>query len=170
MFPPIDIVSGNEKIILGLVWSLILHFQIGTGRIRTALSAEAISYLMFGTCHLQPTTGPQTDASAGDGNRAVKEKLLQYVDQECNKKYGLAVKNFTSEYVHYYRIRLYIAASPCDCIRVPCSFKDGKAICALVNSLGQEVFDVKALVRLYCCLCTSPADSLYNTYSAVVIE
>ena len=71
-----DIVKPNIKLILGLVWTLILHYQISIG-----FESEE----------------PVENTPRRDGN-TVKQKLLEYIQviTLCMFRYGFAVLAFVS--------------------------------------------------------------------------
>ncbi|CAL8285595.1 unnamed protein product [Lota lota] len=97
-----DIADGNSSIILGLIWNIILFFQIKelTGNIRSQFpSTSSLSSIPTSsdsdTSHSSTPSeerrGPPGPGHAGHG-RAIK-KLLQWV-QKRTRKYGVAVHDF----------------------------------------------------------------------------
>jgi len=96
----VDIEGGNLKIILGLIWTLILHYQLSRTR-KGAKPADA---------------GSATASSAS-------QQLLSYVQGKCTPS-GVVAADFAD------------------------SFRDGRVISALTNSLAPErhLIDLTKLV------------------------
>ncbi|PAA47562.1 hypothetical protein BOX15_Mlig001914g1 [Macrostomum lignano] len=95
---PDDIVDGNPKLTLGLVWVIILHYQ--RVRIQRRMGSFAnISEILpsFSTASgsLQRQQQPQQQQQQLDDNRAVRDFLLAWCRAEL-APYGLSVTNFTS--------------------------------------------------------------------------
>ncbi|KAG7253821.1 hypothetical protein CRUP_038251, partial [Coryphaenoides rupestris] len=99
-----DIADGNSSIILGLIWNIILFFQIKelTGNIRSQFPSTSslssiptssdsdTSHSSLASEERRPT--PATAAGPSGHGRAIK-KLLQWV-QKRTRKYGVAVQDF----------------------------------------------------------------------------
>ncbi|KAA0710981.1 Calmin Calponin-like transmembrane domain protein [Triplophysa tibetana] len=95
-----DVADGNPSIVLGLIWNIILFFQIKelTGNIKSQFpSSSSLSSIPTSsdsdTSHSStpPDEKKPTVAPRGHG-RAIK-KLLQWV-QRRTRKYGVAVQDF----------------------------------------------------------------------------
>ncbi|KAJ3612771.1 hypothetical protein NHX12_019029 [Muraenolepis orangiensis] len=97
-----DIADGNSSIILGLIWNIILFFQIKelTGNIRSQFPSTSSLSSIPNSSDSDPSRSsapseerrlPPGPGHAGSG-RAIK-KLLQWV-QKRTRKYGVAVQDF----------------------------------------------------------------------------
>uniref|UniRef100_A0A8R1HXP6 Calponin-homology (CH) domain-containing protein n=1 Tax=Caenorhabditis japonica TaxID=281687 RepID=A0A8R1HXP6_CAEJA len=89
-----DIADGNPRIVLGLVWQIILHFQVCCGAVRLALFEEEISGALSKT-HKSPTT-PSTSQGRHRRRRRFflhcDDDLLLYV-VEVNEWYSMIETN-----------------------------------------------------------------------------
>lgn len=126
-----DVADGNSSIILGLIWNIILFFQIKelTGNIRSQFpSCSSLSSLPTSSDsdasstpsderERQPSTNPLREHG-----KAIK-KLLQWV-QRRTRKYGVAVQDFGK------------------------SWTSGLAFLAVIKSIDSSLVDMrKALLR-----------------------
>uniref|UniRef100_A0A3B4A6K8 Calponin-homology (CH) domain-containing protein n=1 Tax=Periophthalmus magnuspinnatus TaxID=409849 RepID=A0A3B4A6K8_9GOBI len=125
-----DVADGNSSIILGLIWNIILFFQIKelTGNIRSQFpSCSSLSSLPNSsdsdTSSSTPSEERQTPANPlREHSRAIK-KLLQWV-QRRTRKYGVAVQDFGK------------------------SWTSGLAFLAVIKSIDSSLVDMrKALLR-----------------------
>ncbi|XP_062863178.1 calmin-like [Trichomycterus rosablanca] len=95
-----DVADGNPSIVLGLIWNIILFFQIKelTGNIRNQFpSTSSLSSIPNSSdSDVSQSSTPSDDrkpsVSVRDHGRAIKT-LLQWV-QKRTKKYGVAVHDF----------------------------------------------------------------------------
>ncbi|XP_076834207.1 uncharacterized protein clmna isoform X2 [Brachyhypopomus gauderio] len=125
-----DIADGNSSIVLGLIWNIILFFQIKelTGNIRkqfpslSSLSSIPTS-LDSDTSHSStPSDEKKPSAAARDHGKAIKT-LLQWV-QRRTRKYGVAVQDFGK------------------------SWTSGLAFLAVIKSIDSSLVDMRrALLR-----------------------
>ncbi|CAL8271370.1 unnamed protein product [Merluccius merluccius] len=137
-----DIADGNSSIILGLIWNIILFFQIKelTGNIRSQFpSTSSLSSIPTSsdsdTSHSSTPSeerrAPSAAGHAGHG-RAIK-KLLQWV-QKRTRKYGVAVQDFGK------------------------SWTSGLAFLAVIKSIDPSLVDMRrALLR-------SPRENLEEAF------
>ncbi|XP_061824979.1 uncharacterized protein clmna isoform X2 [Nerophis lumbriciformis] len=124
-----DVADGNSSIILGLIWNIILFFQIKelTGNIRSQFpSTSSLSSIPTSSdpAHrsIPPTETPMVPASTREDSKAIK-KLLQWV-QKRTRRYGVAVQDFGK------------------------SWTNGLAFLAVIKSIDSSLVDMrKALLR-----------------------
>lgn len=126
-----DVADGNSSIILGLIWNIILFFQIKelTGNIRSqfpstsSLSSIPTSSDSDASYCSTPSDERQTAASAMREHSKAIKKLLQWV-QKRTRKYGVAVQDFGK------------------------SWTSGLAFLAVIKSIDPSLVDMrKALLR-----------------------
>ncbi|XP_072314505.1 uncharacterized protein clmna [Eucyclogobius newberryi] len=125
-----DVADGNASIVLGLIWNIILFFQIKelTGNIRSQFpSCSSLSSLPTSsdsdTSSSAPSDERQTHTNPlREHSKAIK-KLLQWV-QRRTRKYGVAVQDFGK------------------------SWTSGLAFLAVIKSIDSSLVDMrKALLR-----------------------
>ncbi|XP_069028578.1 calmin isoform X2 [Embiotoca jacksoni] len=127
----VDVADGNSSIILGLIWNIILFFQIKelTGNIRSQFpSTSSLSSIPTSSdsdaSHCSSPSDERQSASAAmrEHSRAIK-KLLQWV-QKRTRKYGVAVQDFGK------------------------SWTSGLSFLAVIKSIDSSLVDMrKALLR-----------------------
>uniref|UniRef100_A0A3Q4N831 Calponin-homology (CH) domain-containing protein n=1 Tax=Neolamprologus brichardi TaxID=32507 RepID=A0A3Q4N831_NEOBR len=127
----VDIADGNSSIILGLIWNIILFFQIKelTGNIRSQFpSSSSLSSIPTSsdsdTSYSSTPLDDRQSASTAvrEQSRAIK-KLLQWV-QKRTRKYGVAVQDFSKSWI------------------------SGLAFLAVIKSIDSSLVDMrKALLR-----------------------
>lgn len=95
-----DIADGNPSIVLGLIWNIILFFQIKelTGNIKSQFpSSSSLSSIPTSsdsdTSHSSTPTDERKPTVAPRGHGKVIKTLLQWV-QRRTRKYGVAVQDF----------------------------------------------------------------------------
>ncbi|XP_043999135.1 calmin [Gambusia affinis] len=127
----VDIADGNSSIILGLIWNIILFFQIKelTGNIRSqfpsssSLSSIPTSSDSDTSFSSTPSEERQSAATAMRENSKAIKKLLQWI-QRRTRKYGVAVQDFGK------------------------SWTSGLAFLAVIKSIDSSLVDMrKALLR-----------------------
>ncbi|XP_078797227.1 uncharacterized protein clmna isoform X3 [Oryzias latipes] len=126
-----DVADGNSSIILGLLWNIILFFQIKelTGNIQSQFpSCSSLSSIPTSsdsdTSHSSTPSEERRSASNAlkENSKAIK-KLLQWI-QRKTRKYGVAVQDFGR------------------------SWTSGLAFLALIKSIDSSLVDMrKALLR-----------------------
>ncbi|XP_077417109.1 uncharacterized protein clmna [Vanacampus margaritifer] len=124
-----DVVDGNSSIILGLIWNIILFFQIKelTGTIRSQFpSTSSLSSIPtssnLSNCNTSLTRGHMATTTTKEHSKAFK-KLLQWV-QKQTRKYGVAIQDFGK------------------------SWTSGLAFLAVIKSIDPSLVDMrKALLR-----------------------
>ncbi|XP_024128945.1 calmin isoform X2 [Oryzias melastigma] len=136
-----DVADGNSSIILGLIWNIILFFQIKelTGNIRSQFpSCSSLSSIPTSsdsdTSHSSTPSEERRNASNAlkENSKAIK-KLLQWI-QRKTRKYGVAVQDFGR------------------------SWTSGLAFLALIKSIDSSLVDMrKALLR-------SPRENLEDAF------
>lgn len=127
----VDIADGNSSIILGLIWNIILFFQIKelTGNIRSQFpSSSSLSSIPTSsdsdTSYSSTPSDDRQSASTAvrEHSRAIK-KLLQWV-QKRTRKYSVAVQDFSKSWI------------------------SGLAFLAVIKSIDSSLVDMrKALLR-----------------------
>ncbi|XP_070835752.1 calmin isoform X1 [Chaetodon trifascialis] len=126
-----DVADGNSSIILGLIWNIILFFQIKelTGNIRSQFpSSSSLSSIPTSSdsdtsfCSTPSDERQSASTAMRDHSKAIK-KLLQWV-QKRTRKFGVAVKDFGK------------------------SWTSGLAFLAVIKSIDPSLVDMrKALLR-----------------------
>ncbi|XP_066532010.1 calmin [Hoplias malabaricus] len=125
-----DIADGNSSIVLGLIWNIILFFQIKelTGNIRnqfpssSSLSSIPTSSDSDASHSSTPSDERRPSIAARDHGKAIKT-LLQWV-QRRTRKYGVAVQDFGK------------------------SWASGLAFLAVIKSIDHSLVDMRrALLR-----------------------
>ncbi|XP_059208702.1 calmin [Centropristis striata] len=126
-----DVADGNPSIILGLIWNIILFFQIKelTGNIRSQFpSSSSLSSIPTSpesdtsNCSVPSDERQSASTAMREHSKAIK-KLLQWV-QKRTRKYGVAVKDFGK------------------------SWTSGLAFLAVIKSIDPSLVDMrKALLR-----------------------
>lgn len=136
-----DVADGNSSIILGLIWNIILFFQIKelTGNIRSQFpscsSLSSIPTSSDSDASFSSTPSDEKQSSTNpmrEHSKAIK-KLLQWV-QRRTRKYGVAVQDFGK------------------------SWTSGLAFLAVIKSIDSSLVDMrKALLR-------SPRENLEDAF------
>ncbi|XP_037551061.1 calmin [Nematolebias whitei] len=136
-----DIADGNSSIILGLIWNIILFFQIKelTGNIRSQFpSMSSLSSIPTSSDSDTSFSSTPSDEKVSvattmrENSKAIK-KLLQWV-QRKTRKYGVAVQDFGK------------------------SWTSGLAFLAVIKSIDSSLVDMrKALLR-------SPSENLEDAF------
>ncbi|KAL7380451.1 hypothetical protein ABVT39_018163 [Epinephelus coioides] len=126
-----DVADGNPSIILGLIWNIILFFQIKelTGNIRSQFpSCSSLSSIPTSSdsdtsyCNTPLDERQSASTAMREHGKAIK-KLLQWV-QKRTRKYGVAVQDFGK------------------------SWTSGLAFLAVIKSIDPSLVDMrKALLR-----------------------
>ncbi|XP_068451611.1 calmin [Clinocottus analis] len=126
-----DVADGNSSIILGLIWNIILFFQIKelTGNIRSQFpSSSSLSSIPTASdsdtsqCSTPSDERQSVSAAMREHSKAIK-KLLQWV-QKRTRKYSVAVRDFGK------------------------SWTSGLAFLAVIKSIDPSLVDMrKALLR-----------------------
>ncbi|XP_054652915.1 uncharacterized protein LOC129192676 isoform X2 [Dunckerocampus dactyliophorus] len=124
-----DVADGNSSIILGLIWNIILFFQIKelTGNIRSQFpSSSSLSSIPTSleplNCSVALPDTPMAPPSTREHSKAIT-KLLQWV-QKRTRRYGVAVQDFGK------------------------SWTSGLAFLAVIKSIDTSLVDMrKALLR-----------------------
>nr|XP_056708236.1 calmin [Euleptes europaea] len=119
-----EIADGNSSMVLGLIWNVILFFQIKelTGNLNRNSSSSSLSSGPSGpdsdTSHPStPNVERSMSVSVKDQRKAIKA-LLTWV-QRKTRKYGVAVQDFTS------------------------SWRSGLAFLAIIKAIDASLVDIK---------------------------
>ncbi|XP_074471050.1 nesprin-1-like isoform X3 [Sebastes fasciatus] len=121
-----DIVDGRPSIVLGLMWTIILYFQIE----ELTSSLPALQALSSSTSSLDSSTS-STEATSPPVKRkplpplqgGVRKALLRWVQQTATKRLGLEVKDFGP------------------------SWRTGLAFFAVINALRPNLVDMERVWR-----------------------
>ncbi|CAB1447009.1 unnamed protein product [Pleuronectes platessa] len=118
-----DIVDGRPSIVLGLVWTIILYFQIEelTSSL-VALQASSTSSLDSSTSS-NDTSSPPVKRRPPPPQGGARKALLRWVQQTATKRLGLEVKDFGP------------------------SWRTGLAFFAVINSLRPNLVDMERVSR-----------------------
>uniref|UniRef100_A0A0N5CHX2 Calponin-homology (CH) domain-containing protein n=1 Tax=Strongyloides papillosus TaxID=174720 RepID=A0A0N5CHX2_STREA len=114
-----DIHDGNPKLTLGLIWTLILHFELSF--IRTKIDQthySGKSSLASSPCEIDNNNQVNKENVSGNGNdkeaTTVRGALLRWAQQCVGDDKSIPISNFTS------------------------SWKDGKALCGIISNRNPE--------------------------------
>ncbi|XP_060118822.1 calmin [Heteronotia binoei] len=135
-----EIADGNSSMVLGLIWNVILFFQIKelTGNLNRNSSSSSLSSGPSGpdsdTSHPStPNVERNMSVSVKDQRKAIKA-LLTWV-QRKTRKYGVAVQDFTS------------------------SWRSGLAFLAIIKAIDSSLVDIKQALD------KSSRDNLENAFT-----
>uniref|UniRef100_A0A0N5A5J9 Calponin-homology (CH) domain-containing protein n=1 Tax=Parastrongyloides trichosuri TaxID=131310 RepID=A0A0N5A5J9_PARTI len=129
-----DIADGNEMIILGLVWQIILHYSI-TGKFsnsdNSSLTSIEMSNITENDDVFKNNNFGKTSTRLSFSNMSTKsknsvpvgKKLLMWLDKHLGAKYGIAIIDFTT------------------------SWSNGLAFNALVDSIKAGIVDMSSLIE-----------------------
>ncbi|XP_069493784.1 calmin isoform X2 [Ambystoma mexicanum] len=98
-----EIADGNPSMVLGLIWNIILFFQIKelTGNLNRNASSSSLSSIPSGTDSdtSHPST-PNTEKSMSVSTKVQRKtiKALLHWVQQRTRKYGVAVQDFASSW------------------------------------------------------------------------
>uniref|UniRef100_A0A8C6VE05 Calmin n=1 Tax=Naja naja TaxID=35670 RepID=A0A8C6VE05_NAJNA len=134
-----EIADGNSSMILGLIWNIILFFQIKelTGNLNRNSSSSSLSSGPSGpdsdTSHPStPNVERNMSISVKDQRKAIKA-LLTWV-QRKTRKYGVAIQDFTS------------------------SWRSGLAFLAVIKAIDSSLVDMKQALE------KSPRENLEDAF------
>ncbi|XP_069064350.1 calmin isoform X2 [Pleurodeles waltl] len=134
-----EIADGNPSMVLGLIWNIILFFQIKelTGNLNHMSSSSSLSSFPSGTdsdtSHPStPNTEKTMSLTIKDQRKAIKA-LLHWVQQRT-RKYGVAVQDFAT------------------------SWRSGLAFLAIIKAIDSSLVDMKDALD------KSPRENLENAF------
>ncbi|XP_070608945.1 calmin isoform X2 [Erythrolamprus reginae] len=134
-----EIADGNSSMVLGLIWNIILFFQIKelTGNLNRNSSSSSLSSGPSGpdsdTSHPStPNVERNMSVSVKDQRKAIKA-LLTWV-QRKTRKYGVAIQDFTS------------------------SWRSGLAFLAVIKAIDSSLIDMKQALE------KSPRENLEDAF------
>ncbi|XP_061468046.1 calmin isoform X2 [Rhineura floridana] len=135
-----EIADGNSSMVLGLIWNIILFFQIKelTGNLKRNSSSSSLSSGPSGpdsdTSHPNtPNVERSMSVSVKDQRKAIKT-LLTWV-QRKTRKYGVAVQDFTS------------------------SWRSGLAFLAVIKAIDSKLVDMEQALE------KSPRENLEDAFT-----
>ncbi|XP_043929496.1 nesprin-2 [Protopterus annectens] len=117
-----DITEGNPSIILGLIWTIILHFQIQEVAGILGLGPQPSLPEFAASSDASPTASPPAKRSAKIQSKwklSAKQALLSWVKEQCSKSEAVPVNDFTS------------------------SWRNGLAFLAVIHSLRPELINME---------------------------
>uniref|UniRef100_UPI00398E6105 calmin-like isoform X1 n=2 Tax=Pristiophorus japonicus TaxID=55135 RepID=UPI00398E6105 len=122
-----EIADGNPSMILGLIWNIILHFQIkeATVHLKIFSSESSLSSLHSGSDNdlmLHSSPEKATPSAPYKDQRKVIKALLKWV-QRRTTKYGVAVQDFGA------------------------SWRSGIAFLALIKAINPSLVDMKKVME-----------------------
>ncbi|XP_053138088.1 calmin isoform X2 [Hemicordylus capensis] len=136
-----EIADGNSSMVLGLIWNIILFFQIKelTGNLNRNSSSSSLSSGPSGpdsdtSYPSTPNVERSMSVSVKDQRKAIKA-LLTWV-QKKTRKYGVAVQDFAS------------------------SWRSGLAFLAVIKAIDSNVVDMKQALE------KSPRENLEDAFTA----
>ncbi|XP_075225316.1 muscle-specific protein 300 kDa isoform X2 [Lycorma delicatula] len=113
-----DLVDGRPPVVLGLIWTIILYFQIE----ENTRALAALSHT-FDSSSLEGTKTPENATESKKKGEGARRALLQWVSNALPKDIGLEVKDFGR------------------------SWRDGLAFLAIIDAIRKGLIDLTALRR-----------------------
>ncbi|XP_037072795.1 nesprin-1-like [Pollicipes pollicipes] len=120
---PSDIVDGRPAVVLGLIWTVILYFQIEENTRALEQLARRSSVGAEPRSATATPTGPAPRGPAGPPRGGARRTLLHWA-RTATKSYGIEVGDFGR------------------------SWRDGKAFVAIVHCINPTIIDVNATERM----------------------
>jgi len=146
---PTDLADGNPRIVLGLIWKMILHFQIETN---LQLLREGGYEALPTTTYSHPTSAllhPSTSSSSAEALLPKKSPIpkfrsedlvLRWVQKEISERYGIQIKDMEK------------------------SWKDGVAFNALVHRSRPDLVNMEKVKM------SSPRENLEQAFELARIH
>ncbi|XP_051003413.1 nesprin-2 [Acomys russatus] len=121
-----DIVEGNPSIILGLIWTIILHFHIEELARTLSCDYNQPSPEVVSVPDSSPTSSPPTKKSSKAQAQArwqlsAKKALLQWAQEQCATSESVSVTDFKS------------------------SWRNGMAFLAVIHALRPDLIDLDSM-------------------------
>ncbi|XP_043244080.1 nesprin-1-like [Amphibalanus amphitrite] len=124
---PSDIVDGRPAVVLGLIWTVILYFQIeeNTRVLEQLARRSSVTGQEARSATATPTgTAPSAGAQASPAARGGARRTLLNWARTATRSYGIDINDFGS------------------------SWRDGKAFVAIVHCINPTCIDVNATERM----------------------
>ncbi|XP_040598842.1 nesprin-2 isoform X2 [Mesocricetus auratus] len=121
-----DIVEGNPSIILGLIWTIILHFHIEELARMLSCDDNQPSLEVVSAADSSPTSSPPAKKSSKTQAQArwqlsAKKALLQWAQEQCATSESVSVTDFKS------------------------SWRNGMAFLAVIHALRPDLIDMDSV-------------------------
>ncbi|XP_066128936.1 nesprin-2 isoform X3 [Saccopteryx bilineata] len=119
-----DIIEGNPSIILGLIWTIILHFHIGELVQTLSCDYSQSSLDDVSVAETSPTSSPPAKKCSKAQERwqmSAKKSLLLWAQKQCTTSESVSVTDFKS------------------------SWRNGMAFLAVIHALRPDLIDMKSV-------------------------
>ncbi|KAI1237626.1 Calmin, partial [Lamprotornis superbus] len=170
-----EIADGNSSLVLGLIWNIILFFQIKelTGNLNRNSSSSSLS---SGPSGPESDTSPSTPSVERNMSITVKDQrkairaLLIWV-QRKTRKYGVAVQDFTSSWRSGLAFLAVIKAIDCTLVDMKHALeKSARENLEDAFSIAQNKLGVPRLLEPEDIMVESPDEQSIVTYVAQFLE
>ncbi|XP_051662396.1 calmin [Manacus candei] len=170
-----EIADGNSSLVLGLIWNIILFFQIKelTGNLNRNSSSSSLS---SGPSGPESDTSPSTPSVERNMSITVKDQrkairaLLIWV-QRKTRKYGVAVQDFTSSWRSGLAFLAIIKAIDCTLVDMKQALeKSARENLEDAFSIAQNKLGVPRLLEPEDIMVESPDEQSIVTYVAQFLE
>ncbi|XP_063016099.1 calmin isoform X2 [Melospiza melodia melodia] len=170
-----EIADGNSSLVLGLIWNIILFFQIKelTGNLNRNSSSSSLS---SGPSGPESDTSPSTPSvernmsiTVKDQRRAIRALLIWV--QRKTRKYGVAVQDFTSSWRSGLAFLAVIKAIDCTLVDMKHALeKSARENLEDAFSIAQNKLGVPRLLEPEDIMVESPDEQSIVTYVAQFLE
>uniref|UniRef100_A0A8C3QIU4 Calmin n=1 Tax=Cyanoderma ruficeps TaxID=181631 RepID=A0A8C3QIU4_9PASS len=170
-----EIADGNSSLVLGLIWNIILFFQIKelTGNLNRNSSSSSLSSGPSGpesdTSPTTPSVERNMSITVKDQRRAIRALLIWV--QRKTRKYGVAVQDFTSSWRSGLAFLAVIKAIDCTLVDMKHALeKSARENLEDAFSIAQNKLGVPRLLEPEDIMVESPDEQSIVTYVAQFLE